>query len=199
MVWIYYISSFYLGILATIALGVDLTKLHWFWKLTLGLLALIALVLSIAYQHIEKKIDERNKMMTEFRSEQRAREITQKIDELDAKEKKGLFSDKDYLSRISLELESLNITLKNQGNLIKEQYLTSYFNEIASIPSFYNWEEWSSTEGILFQRVLDHINGHFAARGTFHSGMREALITQFKQEREKLLKAKARQYQAPAK
>lgn len=191
---VYYIATIYLGALGITALFLEFNKWHWFWKLTAGFLASMAVILSLAYQHIEKKADERDKQISDFRSEQRTQVINQKLDALNEKEKRGLFTDKDFLSRIGLELEKLNINIKSQENLIRPQYLTAYFNEAAKIPDFYTWEEWKETEAVLYQRILSSINGNFNARGVYNSGMRVALIDEFNKEREKYIKAKERQF-----
>lgn len=191
---VYYIATIYLGALGITALFLEFNKWHWFWKLTVGFLAFMAVILSLAYQHIEKKADERDKQISDFRSEQRTQVINQKLDTLNEKEKRGSLTDKDFLLRIGLELEKLNINVKSQENLIRPQYLTAYFNEAAKIPDFYTWEEWKETEAVLYQRILASINGHFNARGVYNSGMRVALIDEFNKEREKYIKAKERQF-----
>ena len=53
---VYLIAALYLGILGILALFLELNKLNWFWKLALGLFAVVAIVLTFAYQHIENLI-----------------------------------------------------------------------------------------------------------------------------------------------
>jgi len=45
MKFIYIIATIYLGILGIGALFIEFNKFHWFWKLTLGLIAVIAVIL----------------------------------------------------------------------------------------------------------------------------------------------------------
>ncbi len=194
MKWVYYFAAVYLGILGIVALFRELNNLPWYWKWILGLFAVVSIILTLTYQHIEKKFDARDKQISEIRAEQRARDISHKLDDLKEKEKKGLFTNGDYLNRISLQLEELNINIQSQGNLVRPQYLTSYFNELAKIPDFYTWEEWKETENVLYQHILTGINGHFNARGVYNSGMRTALIDEFNKERDKYIKAKERQF-----
>ncbi|PIQ90211.1 MAG: hypothetical protein COV71_05835 [Candidatus Omnitrophica bacterium CG11_big_fil_rev_8_21_14_0_20_41_12] len=190
---IYYSSIFYLGAFAIVVAFPFFTRWHWLIKLAVALLAFVALILSIAYQHLEKKTEELDKRIAEMRDEQRTQVISKKLDDLKEKEKKGLFTDKDYLNRIALQLEELTINIESQSKLVRQQYLTAYFDEVAKIPAFYTWEEWKETEGILYSRILNGINGIFNLRGMFSSSERVALIDEFNKERDKYLKAKERQ------
>ncbi len=58
---IYFITVFYLGFLGIGALFFNYTKIHFFWKLTLFLLAIVATILTLVYQQLEKKTGHYNK------------------------------------------------------------------------------------------------------------------------------------------
>ncbi len=191
---VYFITAIYLGVLGVAALFLELNKLNWFWKLALGLLAFVSIVLTLAYQHIEKKIDEWEKQKAEMRSEYQTQVLNKKLDDLKEKEKKGIFSETDYLNRISLELEQLNLNMRINEKILKRQYLTMYFDEAGKIPNFYTWEEWKETESVLFRRISQALDGFFNNRGMFDSSIKKAIDEEFKKERDKYIKAKERQY-----
>lgn len=191
---IYFITTLYLGILGIWALFFNLTKWDWLLRIFLGLIAFACLVFTLSYQQREKKIDEEKRAYSEMRTDYQMKEIKGKLDDLKEKEKKGLFEDIDYLNRIGWELDRLNLNLEKNERIIKEQYLTIYFNEIEKIPKFYNWEEWKETENILFNRIFRHLQGYFNARGVFNSGEWKELEKEFNQQREKYIKAKEREF-----
>ncbi len=124
----------------------------------------------------------------------RMQEIKGKLDDLKEKEKRGIFKDTDYLNRIALELDAMNLNLDKREPIIKEQYLTIYFEEVEKIPSFYNLDEWKDTEALLFNRILQQLKGYFNARGMFSSGEMQAIEKEFNKEREKYIIAKERAF-----
>ncbi|MBL7197751.1 MAG: hypothetical protein ISS47_06595 [Candidatus Omnitrophica bacterium] len=191
---VYILVIAYLGLLGIGAFFFDYTNFHWFWKLALGLLAVVCVILSISYQHIEKKTEKRERMRSEMNADMQRDAIKSKLDVLKEKEKKGLFTESDYLNRISLELDELNLNIQNQKNIFDRQYLTLYFDEVAKIPEFYTWEEWKKTENLLFHRMFGELRGRFVARGTFHGGARKKMEKEFKEEREAYIKAKEREF-----
>lgn len=121
--------------------------------------------------------------------------ISKNINDLKEKEKKGLLTDNDYSLYISRYLESIDHTLKYQGGKNTREWVTSYYEEIAKIPNFFNFEEWTNSEKLIYDSMINEINGQFAARGTFGGGGRPKLLEIFKQERESLLNAKKRNLQ----
>jgi len=189
---VYLIAIIYLGLLGAGALFLELSKWHWFWRLVLGGFAVVAVAISIAYQHIEKRTDEEQREYSEMKRDYDAQKTHEKLDELKRKEEQGLFKDVDYLNRIGLQLDDLNHNIRTFKNVINEQYLTVYFTEVAKIPEFYTWEEWKETEAILFNHMLQELKGHFSSRGIYQSSMRENAEKTFNSEREKYIKAKER-------
>lgn len=164
---------------------------------------LLIIVISFAtiyiffYQETEKNNDERkqkeNQIYSEIRAEQRTQEISKKIEESKEKEKEGLFTEKDYLNRIALELEKLNLNVKGY-KIIEEPYITTYFIAVEKIPQFYTLEEWRETEKDFFIKMIDGLKNNFSARGMYDSGLRERAEKDFAKEREKYIKAKERTF-----
>ncbi len=189
---VYFISAFYLGILGILALFLELSKVNWFWKLTLCLFAVVAIVLTLAYQHIEKRIDEWQRQNSEMRTERQAQDISQKLDALKEKEKKGLLEGSDYSLYIVRYLESLDHTLKFKDGKNTREWLTTYYEAVREIPDYFNPQEWRESEKLIYENMLQEIDGHFNIRGTFNSGMHKKLLEIFKNERDKLIQAKER-------
>ena len=121
--------------------------------------------------------------------------ISKDIDDLREKEKKGLLTGNDYILYIARYLEGIDNTLKYQEGKNTREWVTSYYEEITKIPSFFNSEEWMNSEKLIYDSMINEINGQFAARGTFDGGGRPKLLEIFKQERESLLNAKKRNLQ----
>ncbi len=191
---IYFITVFYLGFLGIGALFFNYTKIHFFWKLTLFLLAVVATILTLVYQQLEKKTEQERQEHSEMITSNRMQEIKGKLDDLKEKEKRGIFKDTDYLNRIALELDAMNLNLDKREPIIKEQYLTIYFKEVEKIPGFYNFDEWKETEALLFNRILQQLKGYFNARGMLSSGEMQAIEKEFNKEREKYIIAKEREF-----
>lgn len=191
---VYFIAAFYLGILGISALFVELNKINWFWKLVLGLFAIVAVILTFAYQHIEKKMDEWQKQNAEMRAEHQAQVINQKLDALKEKEKKGLLQDSDYSLYIVRYLESIDHTLKFRDGKNTREWLITYYKALQDIPDYFNPQEWAECEKLIYENMLQEIDGHFNMRGTFGSGMHKELLELFKNERDRLVRAKERQF-----
>ncbi|GEM_PF-3002883 len=189
----YFFAVLYLGILGIYALFNNLVEKDWLLRLLLGLFACLCLVFTIAYQNKEKKTEDIKKEYAYRRADSQMQEIKGKLDNLNEKEKRGLFKDIDYLNRIALELDALNLNLEKREPIIKEQYLTIYFREVDKIPKFYNWEEWKESENILFIRMFNNLKGYFNLMGMLSSGEMKVIENEFNKEREKYLKAKERE------
>ena len=191
---VYFISAFYLGILGILALFLEINKLNLFWKLAVGLFAIMAIVLTLTYQHIEKKIDEWQRQNSEMRVEHQAQVINQKLDALKEKEKKGLLEDSDYSLYIVRYLESIDHTLKFKDGKNTREWITAYFEAVRDIPDYFDPREWKESERLIYENMLQEIDGHFNMRGTFGSGMHKKLLEIFKNECDRLIKAKEREF-----
>ena len=116
--------------------------------------------------------------------------ISQDIKELKEKEKKGLLSESDYSLYIARYLESIDQTLKFRDGKNTREWVTTYYDEVSKIPSYFSIADWKEAEKLIYDSMVNEINGHFAARGTFDSGMRPKALGTFKTERERVIKAK---------
>ena len=116
--------------------------------------------------------------------------ISQDIKELKEKEKKGLLSESDYSLYIARYLESIDQTLKFRDGKNTREWVTTYYDEVSKIPSYFSIADWKEAEKLIYDSMVNEINGHFAARGTFDSGMRPKALEIFKTERERVIKAK---------
>ncbi len=116
--------------------------------------------------------------------------ISQDIKKLKEKEKKGLLSESDYSLYIARYLESIDQTLKFRDGKNTREWVTTYYDEVSKIPSYFSIEDWKEAEKLIYDSMVNEINGHFAARGTFNSGMRPKAVETFKTERERVIKAK---------
>ncbi|MDD5045114.1 MAG: hypothetical protein PHH69_03720 [Candidatus Omnitrophica bacterium] len=192
MKFIYYFAALYLGLLGIGAFFVELNKWNWYLKLALGLVAGVAVILTFAYQMFEKKVDEVKREYSEMRAENRTREIKKGIEELKEKEKKGLLTPADYSLYISRYLESIDNTLKYQEGKNDRELVTTYYEEVSKIPSYFSIKEWEESEKFIYDSMVNEINNQFAFRGTFDSGVRIQLLGIFEKERKRLIEAKER-------
>ena len=87
------------------------------------------------------------------------------------------------LDRIEQRLTSM------MGRSTRE-WISAYYNAANGIPSYFTAEQWGGSEKIIYDSLVQEINGDFEARGMFQSGMRVALLETLKKEREKMLKAR---------
>jgi len=121
-------------------------------------------------------------------------EISKDIREMKEKEKKGLLTDSDYSLYIVRYLESIDHTLKYAGGKDIREWITTYYDAVDKIPDYFTPQEWKESEKLIYESMLEEITGHFSMRGTLRSGMSAKLFEAFKSERERLLKAKEREF-----
>lgn len=194
----YYFATLYLWLLGMVALFYNFTEWRFRWKSVLLILAVLFFIYSMSYQQTEKRKEgirqENLYAQSEMTADFHAKDIKQKIDDSKEKEKQGSFQVSDYLNRLCWYFEELNLSIRNRDNLLKEQFLTSYFAQTKQIPDFYTWGEWRETENVLFKHMLEELQGHFVARGTYGGGRSKDLESEFVKEREKYIKAKEREF-----
>ena len=143
---------------------------------------------------IEKKMDEWQKQNAEMRAEHQAQVINQKLDALKEKERKGLLEGSDYSLYIVRYLESIDHTLKFKDGKNTREWLIVYYKAVRDIPDYFSPQEWKESEKLIYENMLQEIDGHFNMRGTFDSGMHKKLLEMFKNERDRLIKAKEREF-----
>lgn len=88
---------------------------------------------------------------------------------------------RDILERIEQNLDRL---------MAKDtrQWIGMYFECVSKIPISFSPEEWEETEQMMYDSIVEMINGYFVARGTLRSGMHQELLKILEKEREKLLR-----------
>ena len=165
------------------------------WKLCLILLIVISNIVSIYYQHREKEIEQERWSNAQWREDYRSEKLSSAIRESKEGNKDNIL-DGGYTETASGFLDMNYSRLKDlfgTNKMIKEQYLTIYFNEIDKIPDSYNFEEWKETEEILFNRMRQQLKGYFISRG---GGVHrfESIESEFIKERSKCIKAKEREF-----
>ncbi len=107
-------------------------------------------------------------------------------------------SDKQYQK----EILKMGIGISKNLDEIKEKmsdklltdkdWITIYYNTVEKIPVYFTPKEWKDSERLLYEHLLEEINGQFSMRGT--EGSRISTIENFKKERNKLLQAKEREF-----
>jgi len=189
---IFYIAQIYLGILAVKS---SIGCRNRFIKWGLLVVAICFLSFNLYYNCLEKKSELISEQLFQNRTEEKLNKVNEKMDELDKKEEKGPLDDIDYLRYISLNLEKLNINMNMIRRTYKRDFILDYFIDVAKIPDYFNLDEWKETETMIYRRTTDSINGDFNSRGMFDSGLYKKLMEDFKKEREKLIKAKEREFE----
>jgi len=126
-------------------------------------------------------------------SSRREQEALRALDEMKEKEKKGLLTDADYGRYIALYLENINLTLKNINSKNTRERVEFYYEAVDKIPVYFSPDEWRESETFIYNSMIEEINGHFASRN-IRGGIRDKVLKTFKEERERLLKAKEREF-----
>ena len=194
---VFFISITIAGILSAAVSFIPEDKFSKGAKIIIFILIIVCLGFQGWYGMKEKKAsDEKAYQDAVYQDESLRRQasISKDIGDLREKEKKGLLTNNDYSLYISRYLESIDNTLKYRDGKNTREWVTTYYEEVAKIPSFFNFEEWLRSENLIYESMVNEINGFFVARGTFDSGMRPKLLETFKQERETLLNAKKRNF-----
>lgn len=189
----FFITIAIVGITSTAISFIPSEKMHKSIKILLFILILLCLVFQSFYGWKEKtSADKKDFRDALYQDESLRRQfsISEDIKRLRDKENKGLLTDNEYSLYIARYLESIDNTLKFKDGRNIREWITLYYSEVDKIPSFYSLEDWKEAENLIYANMLNEINGQFASRGTFNSGMRPKLLEQFKAERERLLKEK---------
>jgi len=194
---LFFISIAVVGIVSATISFLPEQKLNFGFKLFLFILIVPCLSFQVWYGWKEKKSADYKDFRDELYQDETSRgqtKISSDIKELKEKEKKGLLTDKDYSLYITRYLESIDRTLKYSGGKNRREWVTTYYTEVEKIPDYFNFGEWKDAEKLIYDSMVNGINGHFNMRGTYNSGMRPKLSEIFAIERERLLKAKEREF-----
>lgn len=187
---LFYLAFGYITLVGCLSVFLEPSKIHPLLKVLMIASSMLVVIILIRYQVVEKK----QKEYTDYIASMERQGIQKEIKSLKAKEKKGLLENSDYLRYISLRLEELSHSLRSIGRAHRRDFILDYFTDVAKIPTYFNFEEWKETEAMIYQKAVNYINADFSARGIANSGMRIKLLEDFKKEREKLVKAKGREF-----
>lgn len=190
---IFFITLALVGIISAALSFIPSENISKAKKIILFVVILLCLSFQIFYGWKDKKSSDKKAFKDALYQDESLRKqysISEDIKKLKNKEKKGLLTNSDYSLYLARYLESIDNTLKYRDGKNTREWITLYFSEVAKIPPFYSLDEWKESEKTIYTHMLKEIDGHFAARGTFESGMRPRLIEEVKTERERLLKAK---------
>ena len=89
-------------------------------------------------------------------------------------------------------LERIEQGLTRMMGRSTREWMSAYYNATGGIPNCFTAEQWRESEKIIYDSLVQEVNGDFEARNMFHSGMRVKLLEVLKKEREKMLKAKGK-------
>lgn len=197
---LYYLSISILGILSAIN-NIFQQKFKGKFRVSIFIIILGCLFIAVYYGIEEKKAAADKTLNDEvyqdrsIRNQEDISRNVKELKELEEKKEKGLLTNDDYITYIVLHLESIDRTLKFKDNKNIRSWITAYYEEVEKTPSFYNFQEWTNRELMIYRSILGAINSDFSARGLYNSGMRTKVIETFKEERERLLNAKKREFQ----
>jgi hypothetical protein len=194
---LFFVSIAVVGIISALLGFLPEQKLNGLMKGALFAIIVICLIFQGWYGWIEKRTTDYKDFKDAMYQDETLRGqtiISKDIKELKEKEKKGLLTDNDYSLYIARYLESIDHTLKYSHGKNTREWVTTYYEQVKKIPEYFTFEEWKESEKFIYDSMVNEINGHFAARGTFDSGMRPKLLERFKKERERLLQAKEREF-----
>jgi len=190
---IFFISIVIVGIISAAISFIPSEKISKGIKIILFVAIILCLMIQAWYGWNDKKSSDIKAFKDAMYQDESLRgqvSISKDIKELKDKEKKGLLSGDDYSLYIARYLESIDQTLKFRDGKNTREWITLYYSEVEKIPAYFGLQDWKEAEKLIYNSMVNEINGHFAARGTFDSGMRPKALETFKAERERVIKAK---------
>ncbi len=149
------------------------------------------------YGFVEKSRQDRKSFENEWAQKMLSNgqvEISKDIQELKEKSKKGLLTDTEYQKYIAYYLENINLTLKRSEWKNMREWVATYHENVGSIPAYFNQAEWKASEKFIYDSLVKEIVGGFVSRNTFTSGVKEQVLSEFKENRDRLVSAKGREF-----
>lgn len=192
----YYISLAAVGIITALVSFIPEKKFKKRYKKLSFIAILICLAFQSWYGFQEKRKADYKESRNEFTQEQLSRkqaEISDNIEDLKKKDKKGLLTDAEYGRYIAYHLENINLTLERAGWKNMREWVAAYYEETNKIPSYFTPEEWKESEKFVYDSFIEEINGNFSSRNMYDSGIRLKVLEIFNKERNRLLSAKERE------
>ena len=190
---IFFIIVGVVGVISAINIFVPSEKMTRSIRITLFSVIALCLVFQSWYGWKEKKSSDRKAFkdaLYQDESLQGQSSISKDLQELKAKEKKGLLSEAEYPLYIARYLESIDQTLKFRDKKNSREWITLYYDEVNKIPSYFSLADWKESEKLIYSSMVNEINGQFAATGRSDNGRRPKLLEMFKAEHERVIKAK---------
>ena len=193
----YYISLLVVGVITTLIRFVPEKKFKKAYKNLSFLLIVICLIFQFWYGLQEKRKADYKDRLNEFTQDELSRKqtkISENIEELKEKEKKGLLKDTDYSRYIAYHLENINLTLQRNEWKNMREWVTTYYDEVNKIPSYFLLDDWKDSEKFIHESFIDEINGNFNSRNMYNGGVRLKVLETFNKERDRLLASKEKEF-----
>lgn len=194
---LFYGSLFIIGFISISLALLPERKLRKCFKISLLFIVVLCLGFQGWYGFKEKRIADYKDLKDELYKDETLRrdaEILRNINELKEKEKKGILTDNDYSLYIVRYLESIDHTLKYADGKNTREWITTYYDAVNKIPDYFTPQEWKESEKLIYESMMGEITSYFSMRGTLKSGISAKLFETFKRERNRLLKAKEREF-----
>ncbi len=184
------------GIISAVLALIPEQKLKKGIKTTLFIAILICLAFQGYYGLSEKKKEDYRNFLKGLNQNtilRKTNQLSEDFKEFKEKEEKGTLTSNDYDRYIVHYLEMINLTLKRFDWKNTREWVTTYYDEVDRIPSYFTFQEWKESEKFIYDSMVNEINGNFASRNISKHRRIERLET-FKKERDKLVQAKEREF-----
>lgn len=191
----YYISLLVVGVVTMLIRFVPETKFKTVYKNLSFILIVICLIFQFCYGLREKRKADYKDRRNEFTQDELSRkqtEISENIEELKEKEKKGLLTDTEYSRYIAYHLENINLTLRRNGWKNVREWVMTYYDEVNKIPSYFSLNDWKESEKFIYESFIDEINGNFNSRNMYNGRLK--VLETFNKERDRLLASKEKEF-----
>lgn len=204
MIWIlnflYYICYTYIALYGyAFTFYFDTSQLTLNFKIVTFIFLGISIAITIAKKELEKKKkeqlqEEESFDRQEIKSGVNSLRNQQRIEE--AEKGKNLETTEDYLRYGMMQIDDINHNLRiiSLNSSVYLNFVLLYFKQVEKIPQFYNQNEWVESESEIYHSLEKKISNHYESRGLSASGLPKEQLELLKKEREKLLKAKRREF-----
>lgn len=194
---IFFGSLTVVGIIGALLALIPEQKLKKGVKITLFIGILMCLVFQGYYGLSEKKKEDYRNFLEGLYQDamlRKTNQLSEDFREFKEKEKKGTLTSDDYNRYIVHYLEMINLTLKRFDWKNTREWVTTYYDEVDKIPSYFTLQEWKESEKFIYNSMIKEINGNFASRNIYNSSIRQGVLKTFNTERKRLLDAKEREF-----
>lgn len=198
--FLYYISYAYIVIYGcAFPFYFDQSTLTLNFKIVTSIFVGVSVVITIIKQVLDKK-KERQLQEEEYFDRQEIKsgvnglKNQQRIHEIEKRE--NLKTTQDYLRYGMMKIDDINFNLSiiSRNSTIHHNFVLLYFEQVKKIPQFYNQSEWVEIESEIYHSLEKKIKNHYESRGLSESGFPKEQLELLKKERDRLLKAKRREF-----